>query len=64
MYHKFFIHSSASVDGHLGGFHVLAIVNSATVNIGVHVSFRIAVFSGYMPVMGQLGHMVVLFLVF
>ena len=36
----FFIHSS--FDGHLGFFHVLAIVNSATVNIGVHVSFRVS----------------------
>ena len=47
MCHIFFIHSS--VDGHLGGFHVLAIVNSAAVSIGVHVSFWIMVFSEYMP---------------
>ena len=36
MYHSFLIHSSA--DGHLGCFHVLAIINSAAVNIGAHVS--------------------------
>ena len=30
-------------------FHVLAIVNSAAMNKGVHVSFRITVLSGYMP---------------
>ena len=35
MYHIFLIHSS--VDGHLGCFHVLAIVNSAEMNIGAHV---------------------------
>ena len=46
-HHIFFIHSSA--DGHLGCFHGLAIVNSTAMNIGVHVSFRIRVFSGYMP---------------
>ena len=47
MYIKLSIRSS--VDGHLGCFHVLAIVYSAAMNTGVHVSFRIMVFSGYMP---------------
>ena len=42
MYHTFFIHPS--VDGHLGCFHVWAIVNFASVNAGVHISIQIRVF--------------------
>ena len=47
MYHSFFIRSS--VDEHLGCFHVLAIVNSVAMNIGVYASFSIMVSSGYVP---------------
>jgi len=43
------------VNGHLGCFHVLAIVNSAAMNIGVHVSFQAMFFSGYMPRSGIAG---------
>ena len=47
MYHIFFF--QLFVNGHLGCFHVLAIVNSASVNIRVHVPFQIMIFSVYMP---------------
>ena len=53
IHYSFFIHSS--VDGHLGCSHVLAIVNSAAVNIGVHVTFSVLVFSGYTPSDGIVG---------
>ena len=47
MYHNFLIHSS--VDGHLHCFHVLAIVNSATLNFGIHVSLSIMASLGGFP---------------
>ena len=53
MYHGFLIHSSA--DGHLGCFHVLAIINSAAMNIGVHVSLSDLVSSVYMSRSGIAG---------
>ena len=53
VYHSFFICSS--VDGHLSCFHVLAIVNSSAMNIGVHVSFPILVSSAYIPRSGIAG---------
>ena len=53
MYHNFLIHSSA--DGHTGGFHVLAIVNSAAMSIGVHMSLSILVSSVFMPSSGISG---------
>ena len=63
MYYNFLIHSS--VDGHLGCFHVLATVNSGTMNTGVHVPLSVMVSSGYpCAIVGLSGHMIVLLLVF
>ena len=62
MYHSFLIHSSA--DGHLGGFHVLAIVNSVVVNTGDTCLFHFWFPRCVCPGVELLGHMAVLFPVF
>ena len=53
LYHNFFIHSS--VNGHLGCFRVLAVVNSAAMNNGIHMSLSVLVSSRYMPRSGIAG---------
>ena len=53
IYHNFFSHSSVNV--HLGCFQVLAIVNSAAINNGIHVSFSVLVSAEYMPRSGISG---------
>ena len=55
-YHIFL--SKSSVVRHLGCFHVLAIVISTDMNIGMHVSFqiRVLIVSGYVPRSGFLDH--------
>ena len=60
MYHNF-IHSP--LDGYLGCFYVLTIVNNASINVRIHVSFSVIAFSGYLPSSG-IASCGILFLVF
>ena len=50
MYHTFLVH--CFIEGHTGCLHVLATVNSAAMNFGVHVTFPILVSSESMPSSG------------
>ena len=63
MYYIFFIH--LFVDGRLGCFHILSVINNAVMNIEVHVSLnQHFIFSEYPRKVGFLDHMETLFLVF
>jgi hypothetical protein len=54
MYHIFGIHSS--VEGHLGSFQLLTIINKVAMNIVEHVSLlQVGASSGYMPRSGIAG---------
>ena len=61
IHHILFFHSST--DGHLGRFHLLAIVNHAVKNLGVQISFHNPTFSsfGYIPRSGMPGTSVIKF---
>ena len=65
MYHSFFNH--LSIDGYLGCFHSLALVNNAAVNTGVHIFFQISVLGSFKYInleVELLDHKAVPFLIF
>ena len=56
---------NVSADGHLGCFHILAIVKKATTNVGVQVSESLlSTLWGIHPEIECLDHMVIVFLIF
>ena len=60
-----FFHSFNS--GPLGYFHILTVVNNASINMGVLISSWVLAFSGiaeYIPEVGLLNQMAILFLIF
>ena len=56
-------HLYPSVSGCLSYFHIFAIINNTTMNVGIHASFRFFFLDKY-PEVELLDHMLVLFLVF
>ena len=64
MAHSYFIHSST--DGHLGGLHILVIVDDAAVTIGCLCSFELVfwVSLDIFPEVGSLGQKTEPFLIF